>query len=159
MAAICWAIWNARHERVWQQKYLRIASIVASAKGYLNQWRISQNSDFESSWPNFQKGDGVEQCSSPQVDSIKVNVNTTLFEDFNCYGFNFVARDDKGFFVEGCTKLIHGLVSPTLVEEMDIRETLNWIKDHQWQHVSPKSDCLTAMQALRSSIRMISIID
>uniref|UniRef100_A0A803QWQ7 RNase H type-1 domain-containing protein n=1 Tax=Cannabis sativa TaxID=3483 RepID=A0A803QWQ7_CANSA len=38
---------------------------------------------------------------------------------------------------------------------MRFREALSWMKDHKWHHVVLATNCLTVVQVLRSSSRMI----
>uniref|UniRef100_A0A803P795 Reverse transcriptase domain-containing protein n=1 Tax=Cannabis sativa TaxID=3483 RepID=A0A803P795_CANSA len=41
-AALCWAVWGARNDVVWQGKSFNFSAIVASAKSYLDQWKYAQ---------------------------------------------------------------------------------------------------------------------
>uniref|UniRef100_A0A803NF85 RNase H type-1 domain-containing protein n=1 Tax=Cannabis sativa TaxID=3483 RepID=A0A803NF85_CANSA len=58
--------------------------------------------------------------------------------------------------VQGKTLLFTGSASPELAESIGIREALSWIKSHGWQYATLETDCLTVVQALRSSTDMIS---
>uniref|UniRef100_A0A803P0Y7 Reverse transcriptase domain-containing protein n=1 Tax=Cannabis sativa TaxID=3483 RepID=A0A803P0Y7_CANSA len=74
--------------------------------------------------------DGAEQWNVPMDNSIKVNVDATVFSDSSTYGVGFVARDYGGILVEGSTKLFHGSTTPEVAEAIGVREALSWIKDH-----------------------------
>ncbi|KAM6559643.1 hypothetical protein CsatA_028882 [Cannabis sativa] len=149
LVALCWAIWNARNDKVWQDKVMGIEGIVASVTNYLNQWRVAQNSNNELLFTGFILRDGAEQWSAPSVNSIKVNVNAAVFNDSSTYGVGFVARDSSSFFVECGTKLFHGLISPVVAEAIGVQEALSWIKDHSWLHVTLETDCLSVVQVVR----------
>uniref|UniRef100_A0A803P564 Reverse transcriptase zinc-binding domain-containing protein n=1 Tax=Cannabis sativa TaxID=3483 RepID=A0A803P564_CANSA len=142
--ALCWAIWNARNDKVWQNKVMGIESIVASPTNYLNQWRVAQNSNNEMLFTGFIPGDGAEQWCAPIGNSIKVNVDAIVFSDNSTYGIGFVARDSNNFFVEGGTKLFHGSISP-VAEAIGVWEALSWIKD-RWLSVVLETDCLSVVQ-------------
>ena len=84
--------------------------------------------------------DGVEQWCAPSEDGIKVNTNAAIFTDHHKFGMGFVARDNKGLLIEGCTRLCHGQNDSLLVEAMGMREVLSWIKGKQWSQVYIESD-------------------
>ena len=49
-----------------------------------------------------------------------------------------------------------GTSSPELAEAMGIREALSWIKSTHWSNVIIETDCLVAVQGIRSSVVMLS---
>uniref|UniRef100_A0A803P1R5 RNase H type-1 domain-containing protein n=1 Tax=Cannabis sativa TaxID=3483 RepID=A0A803P1R5_CANSA len=73
------------------------------------------------------------------------------------YGCGFIARDHHGMLVEGKTLLFTSTTSLELAESIGVREALSWIKTHGWQDVTLETDRLTVVQALRSSMDMISL--
>ncbi|KAM6584602.1 hypothetical protein CsatB_011604 [Cannabis sativa] len=157
LPVLCWAIWSARNDVVWQKKSVTAASIVVLATGYLEQWKNAQNSRIETSWSGLKADDGAEHWTVPSINHIKVNVDATLFDSGNKYGCGLVARDHHGMLIEGKMKLFTGSVSPEVAESIGIREALSWIKRHNWQHVTLETDCLTVVQAIRSEVKMISM--
>ncbi|KAM6602330.1 hypothetical protein CsatA_021939 [Cannabis sativa] len=60
LVALCWAIWNAKNDKVWQDRVMEIEGIVASATNYLNQWGVAQNLNNELLFTGFILGDGAE---------------------------------------------------------------------------------------------------
>uniref|UniRef100_A0A803QQI1 Reverse transcriptase domain-containing protein n=1 Tax=Cannabis sativa TaxID=3483 RepID=A0A803QQI1_CANSA len=156
MATICWAVWGARNDLVWNGKDVIPDNIVYFAKKYLDKWKNARQLDSDTSYSAFQAGDGNEHWCPPQTDSIKINVDAALFERNQSYGFGLVARDSNGLLIEGRTTLVYGVVEPVLTEVLGIKETLSWIKEAQWQNVTLESDCLCAVQAIRSSLDMFS---
>uniref|UniRef100_A0A803PAP9 RNase H type-1 domain-containing protein n=1 Tax=Cannabis sativa TaxID=3483 RepID=A0A803PAP9_CANSA len=105
----------------------------------------------------WDQGDGVEQWCVPSSNNIKVNVDAVVFDDNSTFCVGFVARDSNDFFVEGGTKLFHGSISLVVVEAIGVREALSWIKDHSWLSVDLETDCLSVVQAIRSSVVMLSL--
>ncbi|KAM6542760.1 hypothetical protein CsatB_007207 [Cannabis sativa] len=156
LSVLYWAIWSARNDFVWQQKSATASAILNTATGFLDQWSKAQNTLIETSWSGYTTNDGAEQWVVPSENKIKVNVDAALFNSSNKYGCGFVARDHHGMLVQGKTLLFTGSASPELAESIGIREALSWIKSHGWQHATLETDCLTVVQALRSSTDMIS---
>ncbi|XP_060959222.1 uncharacterized protein LOC133030484 [Cannabis sativa] len=157
LAAFCWAIWVARNNLVWQGKVFNPSNVVVFATKYLEQWRNARKSNLDSSWSELQMGDGNGHWTPPTETSLKVDVDATLFNGGNSYGIGMVARNHDGVLIEARTVLSHGAVDPPLAEAIGLKEALSWIKDMQWQNVSLESDCLVAIQAIRSSLKMHSL--
>ncbi|KAM6560015.1 hypothetical protein CsatA_029254 [Cannabis sativa] len=126
---VCWAIWDAKNNLVWNGKLFKEDDVVANAKRFLDQWRSAKSSEYESSWPGFQAGDGAKHWISPQANSIKVNVDAALFDSDHKYGLGLVARDERGLLIERRTMLSNGSIEPELAEAMGVREALSWIKE------------------------------
>ncbi|KAM6556825.1 hypothetical protein CsatB_003844 [Cannabis sativa] len=121
IATLCWAIWGARNDRIWQKKIVGASTIVASAKGFLDQWHIAQKSQIETSWSGLQAMDGTEQWVKPEENSIKINVDAAIFEEQNHFGLGCVIRDHNGFLLTAITKLVRGVVHPMVAEAMSFR--------------------------------------
>uniref|UniRef100_A0A803PXL3 Reverse transcriptase n=1 Tax=Cannabis sativa TaxID=3483 RepID=A0A803PXL3_CANSA len=94
---VCWAMWGARNELVWNKKTVSVDNIVAFANKNLN----AQNSFLESSWTLFKEGDRAECWSKPGTNNIKINVDAALFGEGQGFGIRAVAREDKGLLIEG----------------------------------------------------------
>uniref|UniRef100_A0A803QEG5 Reverse transcriptase n=1 Tax=Cannabis sativa TaxID=3483 RepID=A0A803QEG5_CANSA len=156
MATVCWAVWGARNDLVWNGKAVIPDNIIEFAKKYLDKWKNARQSDSDTSYSPFQAGDGNEHWCPPHSDCIKINVDATLFERNQSYGFGLVARDSNSLLIEGRTALVYGVVEPVLAEVLGIKEALSWIKEAQWQNVTLESDCLWAVQGIRSSLDMFS---
>ncbi|KAM6543464.1 hypothetical protein CsatB_007911 [Cannabis sativa] len=152
LVVVSWAVWNARNDRVWKNKVQSVDSIISSVKGFLN----AQSAGFELSSSSLIHGDGAEHWAAPQEHSVKVNVDTAVFGETRQFRIGLVARDAQGLLIEGRTKIFQGHSSPKFIEAMGIRQALSWIKARHWQKVVLETDCLSVVQALRSSIFMIS---
>lgn len=42
VATVCWSLWKARNELIWNKKYTRLNVVIARAKQYLLQWEQAQ---------------------------------------------------------------------------------------------------------------------
>uniref|UniRef100_A0A803QQX8 Reverse transcriptase zinc-binding domain-containing protein n=1 Tax=Cannabis sativa TaxID=3483 RepID=A0A803QQX8_CANSA len=93
LVAISWAIWNARNDRVWQNKIVGMDIIILLVRGFLNQWLNAQNDGLELSFTSFLPSDGAEHWMAPQEKSVKVNVDAAMFGETRQFGIGFVARD------------------------------------------------------------------
>lgn len=156
IAAICWSLWKARNEVVWNKKVTRLYVIIANAKQYLEQWRYAQSKFSYSLFPQAVEGDGGVSWVRPQELTIKVSVDASIFREFNVSGIGLVARDSKGEMIMARTVRLNEVLDPDMVEVMAIKEALSWMKNKTWQNIIVESDCLVAVQAVRSKVPMIS---
>lgn len=156
VATICWSLWRARNVLIWNKKYTQLNVVIANAKQYLLQWRIAQKNTTQPRYPYFAEGDGLEIWVAPQVDYMKISVDAATFCEYNAYGLGMVARNDKGELIQAKSKCRFGIVSVHMAEALAIKEALSWIQDRGWSKVVVESDCLTAIQAIRSKVSMRS---
>ncbi|KAM6574398.1 uncharacterized protein LOC115696346 [Cannabis sativa] len=92
----------------------------------------------------------------PLANMIKVNVDGAIFEAAGCFGFGFMVRDSAGQIVEVVSKCRPGHVSSEIFEASGIKEALSCIKRKGWEVVTLETDCLVAVQAVKSNILMPS---
>ena len=90
------------------------------------------------------------------MNTIKINVDATLFDDENCFGFGCVARDHSGRLLGAKAASKIGKTSADLAEVIAVKEALSWFKTKQWSKVMVESDCMKVVQALRSSVELTS---
>lgn len=86
--------------------------------------------------------DGDEHWHLPFSDSVKDNINATIFEETDCYNHVFTIRNHAWILVEARSRCKKGEPSPYLVEAMWIREVLSWIKENNQDNVILEPDCL-----------------
>uniref|UniRef100_A0A803Q9B2 RNase H type-1 domain-containing protein n=1 Tax=Cannabis sativa TaxID=3483 RepID=A0A803Q9B2_CANSA len=157
IAATCWAIWGAKNDLVWKGNEVKEDNIVVFANRYLEQWRSAQSSEVESSWPFLRAEDVPKHWTVPCGNTIKVNVDATLFNNIESYGLGMVTCDASGLLIQGRTKLLSGMVELIVAEAIGVREVLSWIKDSGWSNVHVEIDCLSVVQAIQGSLSMISL--
>ena len=155
-AMLCWSIWKARNELVWNQRGTEIVDVVESANMVLRQWQSAQDKQFDNFLGFMTKEDGEEHWSLPSENKSKVNTDAAIFQSSNCYSFAFVARNHAGDLIEARSSCKQGSMTPESAEAMGIREALSWIKEQHMCDVTIESDCLVAIQAIRSSSLLIS---
>ncbi|KAM6568466.1 hypothetical protein CsatB_016451 [Cannabis sativa] len=105
---IAWQIWSARNDILWNQKTVSAASVVLSARSNLNQWLCAQQKRMDPLLVYNNQVLESEHWTKPIENMIKVNVDGSIFEAENCFGFGFLARDSQGSLIEGISKSLPG---------------------------------------------------
>lgn len=77
MVMICWSIWRAHNDIVWNNRK-RSVEVVSYAMLTLNQYRAAQDVGSIPSLSPLQMGDGAERWVKPGENSIKINVDGNL---------------------------------------------------------------------------------
>uniref|UniRef100_A0A803PM90 RNase H type-1 domain-containing protein n=1 Tax=Cannabis sativa TaxID=3483 RepID=A0A803PM90_CANSA len=153
---LCWSIWQARNDKVWKGISRQTQHILALARGNLNQWCNAQERTFVPSQLNLKPNEGGELWMKPIGNTIKVNVDASIFEDQNRYGFGWVARNNEGRLLWAKNGSRWGKVSAEFAEAMGLKEVLSWLKESNLSNVVVESDSLVTIQAIRSSISFCS---
>ncbi|KAL8155665.1 hypothetical protein AgCh_000896 [Apium graveolens] len=156
IAAVCWSLWKARNELTWNKNFTRLNVVIAQAKQFLLQWSIAQKSKPQSHFPYYVEGDGQEVWVAPQIEYMKISADAAVFNEYNSTGLGLIARDDNGELIQARTQYKAGMISSTMAEALAIKEALSWIKAMGWSKVLVESDCLIAIQAIRSKAPLFS---
>ncbi|XP_074347588.1 uncharacterized protein LOC141686452 [Apium graveolens] len=158
IVSLCWSLWRTRNDLVWNQKQTRIYRTVAAARQYLVQWITTQYRSFTTPLQPKVNGDGASAWVKPQPNKLKITVDAAIFDDHGGVGFGLVARDSEGQLREAKAIFQRGLHSPVEAEAMAFKEALSWMDRRGWHDFIVESDCLTVVQAVRSSVPMRSYI-
>lgn len=153
---LCWAIWHARNEFVLNQKAHMVNRIVASAKQGLTQWKAAQDRLFYVPLQPNIEGDGASTWVKPHTNTVKVSFDAVVFSERQEMGVGLIARDSTGNLLQAKAVIHAGHFAPVLAEAMEIKEALSWIAEMQFRSTVIESDCLTAVQAIRSKTSMRS---
>lgn len=97
---LCWTLWRARNDLVWNQKHSTVNKVVAAAKQYLTQWTIAKNRSYIIPLQPLADGDEAVSWVKPQPNKVKVSFDAAIFETREQIGFGIVARDSEGGLVE-----------------------------------------------------------
>lgn len=76
---LCWAIWRARNDLVWNQKSTSISRVVAAAKQYLTHWKVAQSRCSMALLRPQVEGDGACVWAKPLPNIVKVSVDAAVF--------------------------------------------------------------------------------
>lgn len=83
-AGLCWTIWKARNELIWNQKSLSIEEVKTLSGVTLFQWRKAQNKENLPHSGLCTNVDGAESWTKPYTNTIKVNVDAAIFGRMEC---------------------------------------------------------------------------
>lgn len=69
-------------------------------------------------------GDGAEQWPKPATNTIKIDVDATIFEEERRHGFALMVRDSSRDLMVARSKCVYGLVEPMVGEAKGIIEDI-----------------------------------
>lgn len=73
---------------------------------------------------------------------MKVKCDAALFRQSLLTELGWVASDFNRRVIGAVSKVVLGYLLPAEVEALSIKETLNWIKRHNWSNICIESDAL-----------------
>lgn len=155
IAMMCWAIWKARNDLVWNNKGTNVDSVVYLAITSLEQWTRAQDTSTIPKAAFLTEEDGSAKWIRPMENVVKINVDAALFPELRTQSFSCVARDNTGMVMEALTCCRAGSVEPEMAEVLGVREALSWIKKKSWQIVVIETDSLMVVQSIRSPMVML----
>lgn len=138
IAAIMWSLWKNRNQVVWENKRA-LANFVASVMSLLQAWLQVNVRDAEkhnSYGPEFQSPIWVK----PDVGWFKINVDAAVFEFDGAV--SAAVRNWNGLFMGGFVRRHQGVIDPTVLELLTIREALSWLKERNKSYYIVESYCL-----------------
>ncbi|XP_074378575.1 uncharacterized protein LOC141720118 [Apium graveolens] len=125
---VCWSIWKARNDVVWNNKSVRAGNVVSSTIAYLTQWeKVQSMGKVTSHLPVVSKG-STEQWTKQDPSSVKVNCDAALFKRAGQYGVGCIVRDDKGELLYAASICFVGRSGVHYAEAIGKKESLSWIK-------------------------------
>lgn len=155
-AMLCWALWRGRNELIWKQKHMEISQIVVLAQTVLSQWKSVHDKTQDTTLGLLNLEDGDDRWNAPSEETIKINTDAALFVNPPSFSFAMIARNHAGRLQEARSSCRLGSVSPEIAEAIGIKEALSWVKSSRWNNVVIETDCLLAVQNIRSSVSMLS---
>ncbi|XP_060959245.1 uncharacterized protein LOC115703661 [Cannabis sativa] len=153
---LCWALWAARNDLVWNKRVRRVSDVVAFANLSLDHWIKAQGKGNLPLLSPLKEGDGAEQWLKPS-SGIKLNVDAAIFASSLKYGFGCVVRNSAGELVSVFAGIKDGSVAPELAESIGIREALSWLKNNAYTRATIESDSLVCVEAIRSEESLVSV--
>lgn len=122
--AVCWGIWKARNEVVWNHKTPRAGVIVSIASANLIQWQQVQVMGQPTSSIPSNSSSMLEQWTKSRRNCIKVNCDVSVFNHTGSFGVGWIARDADGDLISAATLKLN--VTPDIhwAETICIREAL-----------------------------------
>ncbi|KAK9270392.1 hypothetical protein L1049_025971 [Liquidambar formosana] len=145
-----WALWNGRNRFVFEGIRDEPTVVVNKAA---------------SIWTDFcaaaaGQGSSVPlpraRWQPPCRGTYKINVDGAIFADHHCVGFGVIIRDWEGQPIAAASKRLDGSFSATLVEAMAFRFAVELAHDLGLQSVTVEGDNLEVVQALATSVELLS---
>ncbi|XP_074374476.1 uncharacterized protein LOC141714880 [Apium graveolens] len=155
---LCWSIWRARNDLIWNQRSWNSMRIVAKAWEYLSQWKSAQGRYQSAPLQPPVQGDGAVYWVKPQHEVVKITVDAAIMEHQGVSGIGLIARDHAGNLILARTRCIVEIMNPTLAEAIAVKEALSWAKELPGANFVIESDCLVVVQLIRSATPMRSRI-
>ncbi|XP_062118364.1 uncharacterized protein LOC133831980 [Humulus lupulus] len=75
ITTVCWALWRARNNLVWNKKGVTVTALVTLALLCLENWTNAQDINFDVSIESLLPGDGSDHWVKPHENTIKVNID------------------------------------------------------------------------------------
>lgn len=159
---VCWGIWKARNEAVWEDKSPRAGVVVNFTRAHPTQWKQVQVKG--SIVPISQAGPAgnLERWTKPRSNCVKINCDSAMFPSSGCFGIGWIARDDRGDLIHAVSQRRTGNPGVVWAETVSIREVLSWVKlredsrrgtgDNQQKHYIVESDCQIVIRAINKGV-------
>ncbi|XP_074367545.1 uncharacterized protein LOC141707985 [Apium graveolens] len=129
ISVVCWNIWRARNEVIWNNRNVRAGNVVSVAVAYLSQWQdVQKKRKVTSHMPNSSPGN-IERWTKPERGCVKINCDAALFTSTSQFGVAWVVRNDKGDLIYANCRCFVGKPESHYAEAVSIREALSWAKD------------------------------
>lgn len=167
ISLVCWGIWRARNDVVWNNKLARKETVVTNAITYLTQWKEVQKLEKTVTPTPVLSTGSTERWSKPDDGCVKVNCDATIFTGSQQFGVGWIARDDKGDLICAKSVCLSGCPEIHHAEAIGIWEALSWIKlqidslAEDSGYSMPKkftveSDCVVAVNAVLKKEKIYS---
>lgn len=128
IATMCWIIWQARNNLVWNRNRSEVQNVVYSTKRYLVEWKQAQVISTKTLYRDIVQDDGGDSWVKPNKNIVKITVDAAVFKDQAKYGVGMLVRDDEGEIIQGRSELFQGEVRSDYAEAMAVKEALSWVK-------------------------------
>lgn len=92
-----------------------------------------------------------DHWTKPQTGWLKLNVDAAINKENSCMGFGCVLRNDLGQFIAAKGAYWMGSFTSREAEAVAIRETLSWLKSHNFDNIHVETDSLQVVQGLNST--------
>jgi len=146
LISICWKIWEARHDKVWNQLIIPPDAVVSGAITFLLEWQTVNSGSPHHSGRNTSEDKWIK----PQTGWKKLNIDAALDTGNKKFGFGFVLRDDLGKFVAAKMVPKAGLIRADEAEVMGMKEALKWLKEINCDEVQIETDCIKTVNNINN---------
>nr|GME04994.1 uncharacterized protein LOC109155154 [Ipomoea batatas] len=151
LLTICWKIWGARNQKLWNNIATNPNTIADDANAFLTAWR-----SFHPLPRTRARHDIVAKWEKPPSGWLKVNTDAATASQDLKVGLGFIIRDSESSFVAAVATCYQNDYHPKLAEAISIREALKWLKGKSMDNVQIETDSLLVIQGLNKASKLIS---
>lgn len=109
IVTLCWSIWKARNNVVWNKNRSSVFGVVNSTNQYCADWTNAQRNSTKALFQFVEEGDGACNWVKPQNEVVKISVDAVTFSETSSYGAGMLARDYEGKMILGRSDTIRGM--------------------------------------------------
>ncbi|XP_025678865.1 uncharacterized protein [Arachis hypogaea] len=150
---VCWCIWKARNQHIFQQTEISPQKVIIQSKYLTAEFHKATQGSITANIPETGRG-GVRKRITwrpPPKNRLKVNTDAAFHRDTGTAALAAVVRDWQGKIITGTTATFK-TISPLTAEAQAYREALKLIKNLQIPNCIIETDSLPLVQAIKARI-------
>ncbi|XP_012847426.1 PREDICTED: uncharacterized protein LOC105967373 [Erythranthe guttata] len=145
---ICWAIWNARNKKLFEDMDKSAMDIILFAKKFTSDMR-GLSSVVLSPRPLYSSKRSTIRWEAPPRGVVKINFDASLCSIDNGCGLGGLARDFDGRCVGWYSISCKQYFDPVTAEAMAALKALEFARDHDFRRVALEGDSSVIVAAIR----------
>nr|GMD81979.1 agamous-like MADS-box protein AGL61 [Ipomoea batatas] len=142
---ICWSIWTARNQKIWNGVDSSPKFVVQHSLSYLKEWKYVRTPPTTVVCSQRNQVKWVK----PSVGSLKLNIDVSVHCDASHVGMGWILRDQEGCLVAAQAETRRNPLHPREVEALAVLDALSWLKDYHWDNVLVETDAEVVVRSLR----------
>ncbi|CAN1266151.1 Putative ribonuclease H protein At1g65750 [Linum perenne] len=153
-AAILWAIWRERNERVWQSTATTGESILRRCTEERLEWIAAQTGNATAQRPT-----PTADCPSwhpPSAGTVKCNTDIAFFATDSSFGVGRAVRNHTGHVLHYMMQRFRGGSEVAELELEALLDSIHWVKSMGYTHVTFEADNQSVVAAVNGSDTNIS---
>ncbi|GLT73739.1 hypothetical protein SLA2020_455770 [Shorea laevis] len=146
---LCWKIWHARNELLWNGKSVNPRHIIEHSLHFLADYRRATLLKGGAKPSRNRNG---TRWTPPLADCVKINIDAALSWQQRTSGMGAVARDSSGEVLAALSCKGQEVSAAEIAEACSLREALQWAQELCFRKVIMESDCASIVTAINSDI-------
>lgn len=138
LISVCWKIWEARNEKLWNHTIVLAHAVLGGAQAFLYQW-LEVNCSANLPIPAT---DQFIKWEKPPDGLLKINVDAALDIPSRKAGIGLVIRNSTGNFIAARMIPLMDVFKPDEAEAIGVKEALKWLEEKHIDDVQVETDCL-----------------
>lgn len=143
---ICWFIWLARNQLIFEKRFIKPEESLAKAIGAAREWNLAQPP------PKAQPQRTNSRMITPDLDDLIVCYSDAAWKkESNIAAFGCIFKDKRGSTVSETSCVEKNVPSPLVAEALALRCALLTAISLDFSKICFKTDCQTLITALTST--------